>query len=79
MFQSKKPKSSRGICVTLRKLRLRIARELWCTRTGLRALNTQLHRVIAVHTIHNCPVLDRLSFDQNPLQFLFTFLTTLTE
>ena len=55
MFESKKPKSSRGVRHA-RKFRLRIdaSRDTCCSRT----LNTQLPLVITERTIHQGLVMD---------------------
>ena len=62
MFQSKKPKSLRGVRHA-REFRLRTvaSRDTWCSRV----LNTQLPRVIAKSAIHYDPVMDGWSFWQN--------------
>ena len=62
MFQSKKPKSSRGVCHA-RKFCLRIDAS-HDTRSS-RALNTQLPRVIAECAIHHGVVIDGRSSGQN--------------
>ena len=69
MFQSKIPKSSRGIRHA-RKFRLRTdaSRDTQCTRT----LNMQLPRVIAERAIHHGLVTDGQSFGQNQWNFMFT-------
>ena len=69
MFQSKKPKSSRGVRHA-RKFCLRIdaSHDTQCSRT----LNTQQPRVIAERAIHHGPVMDGRSFGQNQLNFLLT-------
>ena len=62
MFQSKKPNSSRDVRHA-RKFRLRTdaSRDTRC----IRALNTQLPRVIAERTIHHVIVMDGRSFGQS--------------
>ena len=62
MFQSKKPNSLRGVR-RARKFRLRTdaSRDTRCSR----ALNTQLHRVIAERAIHHVIVMDGRSFGQS--------------
>ena len=59
MFQSKKPKLSRGVRHK-RKFRLRTdaLHDMQCSR----ALNTQLPSVIAERAIHHGPVMDGRSF-----------------
>ena len=62
MFQSKKPNLSRGVRHA-RNFRLRrdALRDTRCSR----ALNTQLHRVIAERAIHHVIVMDGRSFGQS--------------
>ena len=69
MFQSKKPNSSRDVRHA-RKFRLctDASRDTQC----LRALNTQLPRVIAERTIHHVMVMDGRSFGQSQWNFLLT-------
>ena len=59
MFQSKKPNSSRGVRHA-RKFRLRTD-----ASRDMRALNTQLPRVIAERAIHHVIVMDGRSFGQS--------------
>ena len=62
MFQSKKPKSLRGVHHALKfHLRTDASRNTWCSR----ALNTQLPRIIAKRAILYGPVMDGQSFWQN--------------
>ena len=62
MFQSKKPKSSRGIRHALKFcLRTDASRDMRSSR----ALNTQLPRVIAERAIHHGVVMSGRSFGQN--------------
>ena len=75
MFQSKKPKSSRGVRHA-RKFRLRTD-ALRDTRSA-RVLDTQLPRVIAERAIHHGVVMDGRSF-HNQWIFLLTCWTTPTE
>ena len=62
MFQSKKPKSPRGVRLT-RKFCLRTDES--CDTQFSRVLNMQLPRVIAEHAIHHDVVMDGRSFGQN--------------
>ena len=68
MFQSKKPNSLRGVRHA-RKFHLRadVSRDTRCSR----ALNTQLHRVIAESAIHVI-VMDGRGFGQSQWNFLLT-------
>ena len=62
MFESKKPKSSRGVRHASKfRLRTNASRKTQCSR----ALNTQLPRVIAERDNHYGLVMDRRSFGQN--------------
>ena len=67
MFESKKQNLSRGVCHA-RKFRLRTdaLRDKRCSR----ALNTQLHSVIAERAIHHVIVMDGRSFGQSQWNFL---------
>ena len=62
MFQSKKPKSLRGVCHA-RKFCLRTdaSHDTRCSHT----LDTQLPHVIAERAIHHGVVMDGRSFSQN--------------
>ena len=69
MFQSKKPKSLRGVRQT-RKFRLHTdaSRNMRCSR----ALDTQLPCIIAERAIHYVIVMDGRSFGQSQWNFLLT-------
>ena len=62
MFQSKKPKSSHGVC-HVRKFHLRtaVSRDTQCSRV----LNMQLRCIIAERAIRHSVVMDGQSFGQN--------------
>ena len=62
MFQFKKPKSSRGVCLT-RKFCLHT--DASHDKQSSCVLNTQLPRVIAERAIHHGVVMDGWSFGQN--------------
>ena len=72
MFQSKKPKSLRGVHHHACKFRLRtdVSRD---TR-GSRALNTRLPRVIAKRAIHYSTIMDGRRFLTEPMKFLVDML-----
>ena len=68
MFQSKKPKSLRGVRHACKfRLRADASRDMRCSR----ALNTQLPRVIAECAIHHVIVMDGRSFGQSQWNLLF--------
>ena len=68
MFQSKKPKSLRGIH-HVREFHLHTNASL--KKQCSRSLSTQLPCVIAECNIHHGLVMDGWSFDQNQLNFLY--------
>ena len=69
MFQSKKPKSLRGV---RHMCKFHLRTDVSCDTRFSRAWNKQLPRVIAERGIHHGPAMDGRSFWQNQWNFLWT-------